>query len=183
MWFPKKYFILTFYRRQHGIRVGFTLTLTFLYCSSCPSRRHVFQRASVRCLHKGRTKQPRRRRGRSDQPWRGVFRLLSKRRWRDQRRRREALFPTAVHARPALSLQRWRGWRSRGGLRRKRSWPLQVRPEHAAQEAVSGLRGRGFRLSLWCGVLWGLQSFLQENNPRWGQDVFLTNMSNDKCFY
>lgn len=53
-----------------------------------PSRHHVFQGASVRCLHKGGTEQSRGRRGRSDQPRRSLLRLLSKRRWWNQRGRR-----------------------------------------------------------------------------------------------
>lgn len=36
---------------------------------------------------------------------------------------------------------------------------------HSGQAAVSGVRRRGLRLPLWCGLLWGLQGLLQEDHP------------------
>lgn len=138
------------------------LTLTFLF----PRRNHVFQGASVRRLHKGRTEQSRRRRGRSDQPWRSLLRLLSKRRRRNQRRRHETLLPATLHASSALPLQRRGRRRCGGGLHWKRCRAMQVRAEHAAQEAVFGLWRCGLGLPLWRGIMRGLQSILQENHPR-----------------
>lgn len=43
---------------------------------------------------------------------------------------------------------------------------MQVRPEHAAEEAVFSMWGCGLGLPLRRGVMWGLQSVLQENHPR-----------------
>lgn len=160
----KFHFHLVAWRRSFYNFIYLTFVLLFIFPSH---RHHVFQGASLRCLHKGRTKQSRGRRGRSDQPWWSLLRLIPKWRWRNQRRQHQTLLSATLHASPALPLQR-RGWRrGRGGLRWKRSRAVQVRPEHTTQAALFSMRRCGLRLSLWCGIMWGLQGVLQENHPRW----------------
>lgn len=127
-------------------------------------RHHVFQGPPIGRLHKGRAKQPRRRRRGSDEPGWSVLGFVPER--RPQGRWHQALLTAAIHAGAALPLQRRGRRRRRGGFHRKRSRPLQVRPEHAAQEAVLGVRGRGLGLPLRRGVVRGLQSVFQEDHPR-----------------
>lgn len=136
---------------------GGSIDSAFFWCVS-PSSHHVFQGASVRRLYKGRTQQSRRRRGRSNQPRRGLFGLLSE--WGTPGRQRQTLLPAALHASSALPLQRRRRWGGGRELRWKWSGPLQVRAEHAAQAVVSGVWGCGVGLPLRRSIVWSLQSIL-----------------------